>query len=111
MSNALSVSGNAVGILADINIPESQKLICQSAAAQIINVTSRAGAVDDEIKAVKARIAANADVQALKELKRARKELGRIHQEAVANFNGSMKVALADVPGNTLNEKYRNLGA
>ena len=97
-------------LLSRIEVPESQKIVVQSAAAQIINVTTRTGMIDAEIKRIKTEIAQNPAMMELKEMKRARKELNRIHQDAVSNYNGAMKVVLADVPGETLIEKYKALG-
>lgn len=97
-------------ILAGLVVPESQKLVVKSASMQIINVTTQNTLVDDEIRRIKAEIAKDTRMQELKELKKVKRELKQLHRDAVANYNGAMKVVLADVPGDTLIEKYRTLG-
>lgn len=97
-------------MLANVQISEAQKLVAQGAAAQILNVTSRMEAVMGEMKAMAMEIAKDPRVAQLKAYKKTMKELKNIHRESVANYNGVMKVVLADIPGRNLNEKYKALG-
>lgn len=97
-------------VLARVNISEQQKAVISNSAAQILNITSRAELIDNEIKRIAQEIANDPRIQTLKQYKKNRRELKRMHSEAVAGFNGALKMALAEVPGNTLTEKYRELG-
>ncbi len=97
-------------VLARVNISEQQRAVVANAAAQILNITSRAGELDSAIKKMATEVAADPRILALKQYKKNRRELKRMHSEAVAGFNGALKMALAEVPGNSLNEKYAALG-
>lgn len=113
MSNNMPNSGNITAmtvtavdnVLQAVSLTESQLQVARSASAQIINVTSRMGAVQDEVKRLKAEMAEDPRFKNLREYKKVYKELNKLHQDAVANFNGIMKIVLADAPGKSLNEK------
>lgn len=92
-------------LLTVLKISETQLQIARNASAQIINVTSRMGDFDEEIRALKAEINEDPRMQRLKEYKKSRKELSKLHQDSVSSYNGIMKVILADAPGRNLSEK------
>lgn len=110
MSNNQLATLQDNSILAGLVVPESQKLVVKSASLQIVNVTTQSTAVDEAIRSLRSELENDPRMQELKELKKVKRELKQLHRDAVANYNGAMKVVLADVPGDTLIEKYRTLG-
>lgn len=99
-------------ILSRINIPESQREVASQTAGQLVSIDLSASAIEKELKKLKLELQADPDprVRRLKQLKADLKRLNVGKEQLISSMNGIMKMALADVPGKTLADKYKQIG-
>lgn len=99
-------------VLSRISIPESQREVASQTAGQLVTIDLNVSAIEKEIKKIKAELVADPDprVKRMKELKANLKRLNIGREQMISSMNGIMKMALADVPGKTLAEKYKQIG-
>lgn len=102
------VQGN---ILALAPIPEAQKQVVSETSAKMTSIDLRIAQLENEVRKLKADIATTPDPRYV-EINDTKKKLKRLRsgkKELVHSLSGIMKMALAEVPGKTMADKYKFL--
>lgn len=102
------IEGN---FLALAPIPEAQKQVLADTSGKMTSVDLQVVQIENEIRMLQADIKSVPDPRYTKieDLKKKQKRLKEGKKELVQSLGGIMKMALAEVPGETLLEKYKFL--
>lgn len=87
---------------------EAQNATLRQAEGRISATAARIQRIDREMSVLKAKIAESDETRQLKKLKAERKLMAILQRDATSTYNGALEMALAEIPGRSLNEKIRN---
>lgn len=106
--NALIKIGNSPTDYLE-KVPDTIKATISKTGNTMNQIQSRIGLLEKEAISLKAKIGKNPEIAKLKSVKKDLKILAKALTDNTNKFNGMWEVALVDVPGETLSEKFQTL--
>lgn len=115
MKNAIVRTENAITKIGDSSadylerVPDTIKAKISITGNTMNQIQSRIGLLEKEAISLKAKIGKNPEIAKLKSVKKDLKLLTKALTDYTNKYNGMWEIALVDVPGETLNDKYQAL--